>query len=68
MTKTYSDTVYYPWSSFREYISDCNQICEQESILSQFKTREAYKLFIENQKEYQRTLADIRHALIEEVD
>ncbi|MBI5614352.1 transposase [Candidatus Gottesmanbacteria bacterium] len=66
--KTFDDTTHYPWSSFHEYISDSTPICKQTSILSHFKSKEEYMLFVNNQKEYQRTLADIRHALIEDID
>jgi putative transposase len=65
VAKTFNQTMSYPWSSCREYISKISGMCDQAMILSHFKTKEGYKNFIEDQKDYQRTLADIKHAVIE---
>lgn len=51
----------YQWSSFPEYLSGKEEICEKEIILSFFKTRKAYKSFVFDQADYQRSLEKIKH-------
>ena len=52
----------YNWSSFPEYVSDLQyEICNKELILSNFKSRIAYKEFIFDNAEYQKNLESIKH-------
>jgi putative transposase len=60
VVKTLLETSQYPWSSYGEYISNTEGICQQTKILSHFKTKNSYCEFIENQKDYQRTLAELK--------
>lgn len=56
----------YQWSSLKEYInSTSNQICNTEIILAIFRNREAYRNFIYDQADYQRTLKQNEHLLLE---
>jgi putative transposase len=56
----------YPWSSLKEYMGDdpCT-ICELDTILSSFPSKERYLRFILDQKDYQRALGQIKHLLLE---
>lgn len=65
VVKSISDAINYPWSSFKEYSQKRVAICDQSLILSHFKTHIGYLKFIEDQKDYQRTLADIKHSVFE---
>jgi putative transposase len=56
----------YPYSSLLEYIEK-NQpgICHKSIILDQFPKASNYKKFVFDQAEYQRTLDQIKHQLLE---
>lgn len=57
----------YPWSSFAEFVNEQQpQFLEKDLVLGQFGSREAYREFVLDQLEYQRTLDDIKHLLIED--
>ncbi|OGH52493.1 MAG: hypothetical protein A3G13_02115 [Candidatus Levybacteria bacterium RIFCSPLOWO2_12_FULL_37_7] len=66
VVKNFDDLQNYPWSSLPEYISDKNGICDTETILSNFKNKNTYKKFIEDQTDYQRKLHKIEHLLLED--
>lgn len=56
----------YLWSSLPQYINnDENGICEIRDILSNFSTSEQYLQFVLDRKDYQRTLKDIEHLILE---
>lgn len=57
----------YPWSSLPQYInSESEGICEIKNILSSFSSSKQYLQFVLDQKDYQRTLKDIGHLLLEQ--
>lgn len=54
----------YPWSSLPEYLGLTNRdLCEKETILSQFKNVDSYRSFIFDQADYQRSLEEIKHLI-----
>lgn len=54
----------YPWSSLSEYLGLTNRdLCEKETVLSQFKDIDSYKSFIFDQADYQRNLEEIKHLI-----
>ena len=58
----------YKWSSYHEYINNNGviKICEKSIILNQFKTIEAYKVFITDHEKYARELEIIKHQLLDD--
>lgn len=57
----------YPWSSFQQYVENNNNgICELTTILQSFSTPNAYPKFVIDQKDYQRTLDQIKHLVLEQ--
>lgn len=66
IVKTVNNLKIYPWSSLEEYIQDNKSgICDTKTILYHFKSRENYLQFILDQKDYQRTLDQIKHLVLE---
>ncbi len=65
VVKTIAEARKFFWSSYNEYITNQRSICRQETLLSHFKSKAGYDKFIEDQKDYQRTLADIKHHTLE---
>ncbi len=56
----------YRWSSYPEYISNSNYSWyDKNIILSQFKTKDEYKEFVNDRADYQRKLSRIMHLLLE---
>jgi len=56
----------YPWSSLPQYIgNDEKGMCETKNILSSFPSKKKYLQFVRDQKDYQRTLKEIEHLLLE---
>lgn len=56
----------YYWSSFREYLRLGNdEICSKEIILTQFKSPQDYKQFVQDQEDYGRQLEMIKHQLLD---
>jgi len=56
----------YEWSSLGEYINGSEDyICEKDTILSSFKTKESYKRFVFDRAKYQRELKQIENLIIE---
>ena len=54
----------YPWSSLPEYLGLVNQdLCEKETILSQFGSVGSYRNFIFDRADYQRSLEEIKHII-----
>lgn len=56
----------YPYSSLPEYLGE-NQIniCQKEIVLNQFSGVNKYQEFVLNQADYQRTLDQIKHQLLD---
>ena len=60
------DLMFYPWSSYKEYLGgDDDILIDTNPILPLFKNRKNFKLFIDDQADYQRELEAIKHLLIE---
>lgn len=57
----------YPYSSYPYFIGiGLSKVCVAEPVLSQFKSREDYKEFVEGHADYARGLEYIKHVLLEE--
>lgn len=56
----------YPWSSYKEYISESSSICSKDDILSFFKSPTNYQQFVLDQISYAQELDRIKHLLVEE--
>ena len=66
IVKTVDQLEKYPWSSLPEYIKDDDKgICEAKNVLSCFSSSRQYLQFVLDRKDYQRTLKDIEHLLLE---
>jgi len=59
------DLIYYPWSSFRQYLGMERGFCKTKIILDQFQDQREYRDFVFNQADYQRELEKIKHLLLE---
>ena len=55
----------YPYSSFPEYKCNKKAVCKKDIILSQFKSIEEFNKYTYDQSNYQRTLDQIKHQLME---
>lgn len=61
-----TELITYPWSSLSEYVSDTiYQQCSKSIVLEQFKNKDDYRKFVYDQVDYQRTLKEIEHLLLE---
>ena len=66
VVKTIDDLQAYPYSSFPEFLDNTNSsFCSKESILSEFKKKEDYKHFVFDQADYQRSLDQIKHLIMD---
>lgn len=66
VVKTLDDLESYQYSSFSEYITPSSlDLFERDAILSSFRSANAYKKFVFDQADYQRTLNRIRHLTLE---
>lgn len=56
-----------PWSSLPEYLGAENEngICSVDEVLAFFSNKDAYRTFVSNQADYQRTLKMIEHLTFE---
>lgn len=64
--KTLDELKRYPWSSLRQYIDkEADGVCEVESTISSFPSRGKYLEFIQDQKDYQRSLEQIKHITLD---
>lgn len=56
----------YPYSSYKIYIKrESSDIIDSSPILNNFSAKLAYQEFVLSQKDYQRTLGEIKHLLFE---
>ncbi len=68
VVKTLAELEEYPWSSFREHLNkQLPTFCHTSDVLSSFKTIQSYKNFVFDQTDYQRTLKEVEHLLLENV-
>lgn len=66
VVKTVNDLKNYRWSSLQQHIEGINNIyCEVKPILSSFPSKKKYLEFILDQKDYQGTLEQIKHLILE---
>lgn len=66
IVKNLKDLIYYPHSSFPEYLNPENSnFCSKELILSRYKNPDFYKKFVFDQADYQRKLNEIKHLILE---
>lgn len=66
LVKDIKNLLKYPFSSLPEYIgSSKTNICNKEIVLGQFSNLKEYKKFVLDQADYQRTLEEIKHQILE---
>jgi len=65
VVKSFDQLKEYPWSSLSQYIDGAQGLCDRRPVLSNFSSKAKYLEFVENQKDYQMTLAQIKHLLLE---
>lgn len=66
LIKNLDELIKYPFSSLSEYLGlSKTKVCQKESILSSFSNQEDYKKFIFDRADYQRSLEEIKHQLLE---
>lgn len=66
LVKTLDDLQVYPHSSFPEFLNKTSSsFCSKEIILNEFKKKEDYRQFVFDQADYQRSLDQIKHLLID---
>lgn len=56
----------YPWSSYKEYISNIEGLCNKNEVLGFFKTPKDYQQFVLDQADYGERLELIKHQLIDD--
>jgi putative transposase len=66
VVKLFDSLITYRWSSYGEYVSELPGISDQTIILSHFKTKGKYAKFVEDQKGYQRQLANMKYLTLED--
>jgi len=66
LTKTLDQLFLYPYSSLPEYLGKSDKsLSQKEIILAHFPSKISYRKFIEDQADYQRSLEEIKHQLLE---
>ena len=56
----------YPWSSFKDYLSDNSaHFTHTEIVMGFFKNKDKYKEFVFNQADYQKELSRLKHLVLE---
>ena len=66
VVKTLKSLEDYPYSSFPEFIGITSlNLCSKNDVSADFKTNEAYKQFVFDQADYQRSLNLIKHLSVE---
>lgn len=67
LIKNFSELETYPYSSFGEYLGNReDEICQKEAISNCFSKGNKYKDFVLDHADYQRTLQEIKHQILEE--
>ena len=67
LVKDLSALLKYPHSSLPEYLDHKKpQLCQKEIVLDQFPNRSAYKEFLLDRADYQRSLEEIKHHSLED--
>lgn len=66
VVKTIQQLLDYPWSSLPDYLSASRSpLSQPDLVLSQFTNTQAYKKFMVDRADYQRSLEQIRHLSLE---
>jgi putative transposase len=65
LVKDIKELTEYPFSSLPEYLGLTGGFCCQEPVLSLFSSREEYGQFVFDRSDYQRSLEEIKHQLLE---
>lgn len=65
VVKEFSDLEQYPWSSFSDYLQNNDSLVEPDVIMGLFKNTSVYKKFVFDQADYQRSLKEVGHLLLE---
>lgn len=66
VVKTIDELKDYEWSSLKQYLEKkTDGLCETETVLGNFSSGAKYLEFVNDQKDYQRTLDQIKHMLLE---
>ena len=66
VVKTVDQLKKYPWSSLPQYINnDKDGLCNIDDIASNFSTNQQHLQFILDRKDYQRSLKEIEHLILE---
>jgi putative transposase len=55
----------YPWSSLPTYLSGGASFCHTDPVMDQFASRDVYHNFVFDRADYQRSLKEVRHLLLE---
>lgn len=67
LIKDFKSLLNYPFSSLVEYLGiSQTSVCQKDIVLNQFPGSEEYKEFVLNQADYQRTLEEIKHQILED--
>lgn len=68
LVKDFEELLKYPFSSLPEYLGNVSEdICHKEIVLGHFRDLASYKDFIWDQADYQRTLEEIKHQILEDL-
>jgi len=66
VVKDFNALLKYPHSSLSEYLGlSQTSFCQKEVVLNQFTSLNAYKKFLYHQADYQRSLENIKHQVLE---
>ncbi|MFZ5366283.1 MAG: transposase [Patescibacteria group bacterium] len=65
VVKDFAQLLNYLWSSLPQYLGKSDGFCESKLVLDLFSSKEKYLEFLQDQVEYQRELANIRHLILE---
>lgn len=66
LVKDFAQLINYPYSSLPEYLGLTSQsLCNKEIVLSSFSNIDDYKKFLFDRADYQRSLEEIKHQLLE---
>lgn len=67
LVKSLDELTKYAFSSLPEYLGQVKiEICQKEIVLSSFSNLESYKQFVFDRADYQRSLEEIKHQLLED--
>lgn len=65
IVKKRKNLLFYPWSSFPQYLGREKGFCQTRIIIEQFKNSQQYKNFVFDRADYQRKIEKMKHLLLE---